>query len=169
MKTSRKKNMPYRRCVGIMLLNREGKVWVGRRVSKWHGDGSAALWQMPQGGIDNGEKPKFAALRELEEEVGTANAEVIGKTKDWLKYDLPDEAIGIALKGKYRGQQQKWFAMRFLGEDSEFNISPDGHQPEFDAWQWVPMNQLVALVVPFKRDVYEQVVEEFGDFAKQKV
>ena len=166
MKPSDIEKMTYRRCVGIMLLNREGKVWVGRRVSKWHGDGSATLWQMPQGGIDNGEKPKVAALRELKEETGTANAEIIGKTKDWLKYDLPVEAIGVALKGKYRGQMQKWFALRFLGEDSEINISPEGHRPEFDAWQWVPVTQLSALVVPFKRDVYCQVVNEFGHLAE---
>lgn len=154
--------MPYRPCVGIMLLNKRNQVWVGRRVSKWHGDGSAALWQMPQGGIDKGEKPKKAAFRELEEEVGTANAECIAKTKGWLRYDLPDEAIGTALKGKYRGQKQKWFALRFLGDDSEINIIPDDHDPEFDAWQWVPVSQLTALVVPFKRDVYAQVVEQFA-------
>ncbi len=157
-----RETMPYRPCVGIMLLNKRNQVWVGRRVSKWHGDGSAALWQMPQGGIDKGEKPKKAAFRELEEEVGTANAECIAKTKGWLRYDLPDEAIGTALKGKYRGQKQKWFALRFLGDDSEINIIPDDHDPEFDAWQWVPVSQLTALVVPFKRDVYAQVVEQFA-------
>ncbi len=160
------KKLPYRPCVGIMLLNRENKVWVGRRVSKWHGDGSAALWQMPQGGIDAGEKPKAAALRELYEEVGTSNAKIIGKTKDWLKYDLPDEAVGTALKGKYRGQKQKWFALRFLGKDSEFNITPEDHRPEFDAWQWVDMKQLPVLVVPFKRDVYEKLVSKFAHFAR---
>ena len=157
-----RKSLPYRPCVGIMLLNKHNLVWVGRRVSKWHGDGSAALWQMPQGGIDKGEKPKVAAFRELEEEVGTANAKYIAKTKGWLHYDLPDEAIGTALKGKYRGQKQKWFALRFKGDDSEINITPDGHEPEFDAWQWVPVTQLTALVVPFKRDVYAQVVEQFS-------
>ena len=167
-----RESLPYRPCVGIMVLNADGLVWAGRRVkgkdlnSAPESATTGGWWQMPQGGIDNGEKPKVAALRELKEETGTANAEIIGKTKDWLKYDLPVEAIGVALKGKYRGQMQKWFALRFLGEDSEINISPEGHRPEFDAWQWVPITQLSVLVVPFKRDVYCQVVNEFGHLAE---
>jgi putative (di)nucleoside polyphosphate hydrolase len=167
MKKNQPTDLPYRPCVGIMLLNKQGKVWVGRRVSKWHGDGSAALWQMPQGGIDDGEKPKMAAFRELEEETGTSNAKYLAKTTGWLTYNLPDQAIGSALKGRYRGQKQKWFALRFLGEDSEINILPEDHQPEFNAWQWIPMSQLTALVVPFKRDVYAEVVKQFSHLAKK--
>lgn len=160
-----RERLTYRPCVGIMLLNSDGLVWVGRRIAKWNGDHSAAKWQMPQGGIDDGEDPKTAALRELEEETGTSNGEIIGETEGWLTYDLPDELLGQALKGKYRGQIQKWFAVRFLGQDSEININPTDHKPEFDAWEWRKMEELPDLIVPFKRQIYEQVVAEFSHLA----
>ncbi len=156
-----REHMPYRACVGDMLLNRDGKVWIGRRISKWDGDKSAQLWQMPQGGIDKGELPEDAALRELQEETGASTGTVIGRTDDWLYYDLPDDALGIALKGRYRGQKQHWFAVRHEGSDDEFNISPDDHEPEFDQWRWEDIDKLPDLVVPFKRSVYEELVRLF--------
>ena len=156
-----REDMPYRACVGVMLLNPAGQVWIGRRIAKWSGDQSALLWQMPQGGIDDGETPEQAAIRELEEETGASKGTVIGRTQEWLYYDLPDEALGVALKGKYRGQKQHWFAIRFDGTDDDFNIAPTDHKPEFDAWRWEDMEVLPGLVVPFKRPVYEEVVRLF--------
>ncbi len=146
-----------------MLLNHENKVWIGRRIPKWEGDGKNSLWQMPQGGIDEGEEPAIAALRELKEETGTANAKIIYESQHWYSYDLPRHAlINTALKGKYRGQTQRWFLMRFTGSDDEFTLAPpDGELPEFDDWKWVDLSKLCDLVVPFKRDVYTQVVREF--------
>jgi putative (di)nucleoside polyphosphate hydrolase len=161
--------LSYRPCVGIMLLNRDGLVWVGHRISKWDKDASANMWQMPQGGIDEGESPRVAALRELEEEVGTASATIIAETDDWLTYDLPAEALGVALKGRYRGQKQKWFAMRFDGDDADIDIAPEaGAKPEFDRWKWVFIDELVDLVVPFKRGVYAQVVDAFRPHAASR-
>ncbi len=157
-----KKELPYRKCVGIFLLNDAGKVWVGRRVSKWDGDGSQNMWQMPQGGIDEGETPLEAALRELEEEIGTNEAQVLEEHSQWLKYNLPRDVLGTALGGKYQGQIQKWFAMRFLGEEGQIDISgKNGHEVEFDAWRWCDVDELTGLVVPFKRAVYERVVAQF--------
>ena len=145
-----------------MLLNSSGLVWVGRRIPKWEKDAASQMWQMPQGGIDKGEQPRDAAFRELEEETGTTKASLLAETDDWLTYDLPPEALGIALKGKYRGQKQKWFAMRFEGDDSEIDIAPEkGEKPEFDAWKWVAMSELPDLIIPFKRRVYLQVVDAF--------
>ncbi|MBM3503604.1 MAG: RNA pyrophosphohydrolase [Alphaproteobacteria bacterium] len=145
----------YRPCVGIMLINRHGLVFVGQRC-----DGPRGAWQMPQGGIDEGESPRAAAIRELREEVGTDNAEIIGESADWYRYDLPEELIGKVWRGRYRGQIQKWFAMRFLGQDSDIVI--DTHEPEFDAWQWVAVDDLPRLIVPFKREVYAALVQEFS-------
>ena len=163
--------LPYRPCVGIMLCNSEGMVWVGRRIAKPHDDhGAALVWQMPQGGIDKGETPEAAAYRELAEETGVRSANVIGESKGWLNYDLPDHLIGTALKGKFRGQTQKWFAMRFSGHEDEIDITGDGGEaPEFDQWRWVPLNEVTRLVVPFKRDVYVQVAAEFAALAVPKV
>ncbi len=158
------KDLPYRQCVGVMLLNEKNQVWIGRRVAKWKGDGSQKLWQMPQGGIDKGETPLIAAMRELEEEIGTNNAELIGEYPEWLNYDLPGALQGAALGGRYRGQTQKWFAMRYLGDDRQINIDGfNGHDVEFDQWRWGEIDEVVPLVVSFKRQVYEQVVTHFKD------
>ena len=156
-------DLPYRPCVGVTLINPDGLVWIGRRIPKWEKDGSDQLWQMPQGGIDEGESPREAAFRELGEEVGTENAEIVAESADWLTYDLPKEALGVALKGKYRGQKQKWFAMRFLGGDNDFDIAAkDGHKAEFDAWRWAPLEDLPNMVVPFKRAIYLALADEFS-------
>jgi len=158
-------DLPYRRCVGIVLFNNQGLVWAGRRLPNTESiQGNTKLWQMPQGGVDKGENLEKAARRELWEETGITSASLMGKTSSWLTYDLPDAMIGIGLKGKYRGQTQKWFAFKFDGEETEINIShpPDGSHPEFDAWEWKPLEEMPALIVPFKREVYERVVEEFA-------
>jgi len=153
--------LPYRRCVGMMVLNRGGQVFVGRRI---HFEANES-WQMPQGGIDDGEDLREAALRELAEETGITKVEVLAEAPGWFTYDLPAEALGIALKGKFRGQTQKWFALRFLGTERDINLAQ--HQPqEFDAFRWVPVDELVDLIVPFKRDVYRQVVEAFRHLAR---
>jgi putative (di)nucleoside polyphosphate hydrolase len=151
--------LPYRPCAGVMLINRAGLVWVGRRIDTPDG------WQLPQGGIDKGEAPHEAALRELAEEIGTTNAAIIGETQDWLTYDLPPELLGKAWKGRYRGQKQKWFACRFLGDDDEIDVHGVAH-PEFDAWRWVEAAALVDLIVPFKRGVYAALVAELGSLAR---
>lgn len=158
--------LPYRPCVGIALFNPKGLVWVGHRIPKWEKDSNVNLWQMPQGGIDQGESPEQAALRELEEETGTCNARILCECPDWLTYDLPQEALGIGLKGKYRGQRQRWFAMQFLGSDAEINIdTPFGGKAEFDAWEWVSLDEAVARIVAFKRPIYEEVARVFAEVA----
>jgi len=145
--------LPYRPCVGVMLINGEGRVFVGRRLD------TPSAWQMPQGGIDPGESPQVAALRELGEEIGTSAAEIIAETKEWLRYDLPAELVGKVWKGKYRGQEQKWVAARFTGTDRDIDLATE--HPEFDAWQWVDPEDLAGLIVSFKRPIYEAVVAEF--------
>lgn len=158
-------DLPYRPCVGIMVLNRAGLVWAGRRIPEGNSeyDGSPMLWQMPQGGIDDGEDPLTAAIRELYEETGMKSVSLLAEAGRWINYDLPRELIGIGLKGRYRGQTQRWFAFRFEGDESEIAIDPPpgGHVAEFDAWAWKPMRELPDLIVPFKRAVYDQVVAEF--------
>ncbi len=162
--------LPYRPCVGVMVLNRQGLVWAGRRITEGNSeyDGSPQLWQMPQGGIDKGEEPLPAAYRELYEETGMRSVTLLAEASDWINYDLPAHLIGIGLKGKYRGQTQRWFAFRFDGDESEIAINPPpgGHAPEFDAWEWKPMADLPSLIVPFKRAVYDQVVAEFRHLAE---
>jgi len=158
-------DLPYRPCVGMMVLNKDGLVWVGRRVdSPEEPEGRGHWWQMPQGGIDEGEEPREAALRELYEETNIRSVRVLAESREWLTYDLPEHLVGVAWKGRYRGQKQKWFAMRFTGEEDEIDIAhpAGGHAPEFDAWKWVPMAELPGLIVPFKRAVYEQLVAEFA-------
>lgn len=166
---TRAEDLPYRPCVGIMVLNRDGLVWAGRRIPEGNSeyDGSPQLWQMPQGGIDDGEKPLVAAIRELYEETGMKSVTLLAETRGWVNYDLPAHLIGIGLKGKYRGQTQKWFAFRFDGNESEIAINPPpgSHQAEFDAWEWKPMQELPGLIVPFKRGVYDQVIGEFAHLA----
>ena len=151
----------YRPCVGILLLNAAGLVWIGRRFDKANEEGKGLWWQMPQGGIDKGEEPRDAALRELAEETAITSAEVIAEAPRWYNYDLPDHLRGKSWNGKYRGQTQKWFALRFTGEDSEIDLAPPGHKQEFDAWRWAKMEDVAALVVAFKRPVYEQVIAAF--------
>lgn len=153
------KPLPYRSGVGIMLLNAENKVFAAKRI-----DTRAEAWQMPQGGIDEGENPETAAWREMLEEIGTNNAELIAESQGWYNYDLPEDIQPTIWGGKYRGQQQKWFVMRFLGQDSEINIETD--HPEFLEWKWVDMQSLPTLIVPFKRDLYQALVEEFGYLAE---
>ena len=148
-----------------MLLNQAGLVWIGRRFDKQNDEGKGRWWQMPQGGIDAGEDPKRSAFRELAEETAVTSAEVIAESSGWYSYDLPKQLIGKSWKGKYRGQTQKWFALRFLGEDKEVNLAPPGHKQEFDQWRWAPMDEVVELIVPFKRGVYERVVADFRHLA----
>ncbi|MGQ0673667.1 MAG: RNA pyrophosphohydrolase [Hyphomicrobium sp.] len=155
--------LPYRASAGILLINRDGRVWTGRRLPKWSGDGAGFIWQMPQGGIDPGESPERAAVRELEEETGIRSVDVVGELPRWLSYDLPADLVGVALKGRYRGQRQKWFAMRFWGDDSEIDIGPrNGKKAEFDRWAWRRAAEVPELIVPFKRAVYETVLTEFS-------
>lgn len=150
--------LPYRENVGVMLMNKVGNVFVGQRLDS---DPASPAWQMPQGGIDPGETPRDAALRELEEETGVSRAmvDVIAEGSDWVAYDLPRELIPQLWGGKYRGQKQKWFLMRFLGADSDVNIVTE--HPEFEKWQWMSPSDLVANIVPFKRAVYEAVLDQF--------
>ncbi len=166
-KSAKTLELPYRPCVGIMLLNAQGRVWVGRRTPKWLARRAAPIWQMPQGGIDPGESPARAAARDLEEETGITSAQIIGEIPDWLSYELPEELLGIALKGRYRGQRQRWFAMRFTGTDKEIDIGGRrGLRAEFNAWRWVDIDVLPSLIVPFKRETYRTVVREFEHFAR---
>ncbi|WP_159587560.1 RNA pyrophosphohydrolase [Chelativorans xinjiangense] len=158
-------DLPYRPCVGIMVLNAAGAVWAGRRLVEPRDelDGATMLWQMPQGGIDADEDPLKAARRELYEETGIRSVSLLAEAPSWITYDLPEHLVGVALKGRFRGQKQKWFAFRFEGEESEIAINPPpgGHAAEFDAWAWKPMEELPRLIVPFKRQVYEDVVAAF--------
>lgn len=148
-------SLPYRPCVGMMILNAENQVFVARRI-----DTLVEAWQMPQGGIDEGESPRAAVLREMQEEIGTNKAEIIAESRDWLSYDLPEHLVPQLWGGKYRGQKQKWFALRFTGTDRDVNIATK--HPEFSQWKWVEPVQVPDLIVPFKRALYQSVVEEFS-------
>jgi putative (di)nucleoside polyphosphate hydrolase len=151
-------DLPYRPCVGIMLFNADGEVFVGNRL-----DQTVESWQMPQGGIDKGETPKEAVLRELKEEIGTRKAEIIAEMDDWVTYDLPEHLVGIAFHGKYKGQRQKWFALRFTGKESDIDLT--AHDPEFSSYRWVSLEELPDLIVPFKRETYRSVISALGKYA----
>jgi putative (di)nucleoside polyphosphate hydrolase len=160
-------DLPYRPCVGVMVLNRAGLVFVGRRIDGPEHTDPTHVWQLPQGGVDPGEDTWDAARRELHEETNIRSVKKLGEIPEWLSYDIPRELVGEAWNGKYRGQKQKWYALRFTGDDAEIDIAhpAGGHEPEFIAWRWEPMENLPMLVVPFKRPVYERVVEEFARLA----
>ncbi|WP_336278891.1 RNA pyrophosphohydrolase [Bartonella sp. CB175] len=159
------KNLPYRKSVGILVFNCEGKVWVGRRLRTCAHVGSrmSDRWQLPQGGIDEDEKPLDAARRELYEETGIRSVKLIKEAKDWFHYDFPQELVGYVLNNKYRGQMQKWFAFQFTGEISEISINPppDGNTAEFDQWKWTDLEILPSIIISFKKQVYMKVVNEF--------
>jgi putative (di)nucleoside polyphosphate hydrolase len=150
--------LPYRAGIGLMLFNRAGHVFVARRI-----DMQSNAWQMPQGGIDAGETPRAAALRELKEEVGTDKAKIVAESRGWYRYDLPPELQGWVWGGRYRGQRQRWFALRFYGGDDDIDIHTK--HAEFSAWRWTPIATLPRLIVPFKRDLYVALIDEFGHLA----
>jgi len=157
-------DLPYRPNVGAVLFNHKGLVLVARRADLPNAEAPAGGWQLPQGGIDEQEDPRQAILRELAEEIGTDRAEIMDEHDEWLTYDLPAELVGIALKGRFRGQRQRWFALRFLGEDSDIRLDLDPH-PEFDAWRWARLEELPDLAVAWKRPIYEALVLSFARFA----
>jgi putative (di)nucleoside polyphosphate hydrolase len=159
-------DLPYRPCVGLMVLNRAGHAFIGRRLGGAEHVDETHTWQMPQGGIDKGEEAYPAALRELYEETNIRSVEKLGEIKEWLTYDIPRAIGSKAWTGKYRGQTQKWFALRFTGNEREIDVKnpADGHKPEFLEWRWEPAANLPDLIIPFKRNVYERVVKEFSKF-----
>ena len=163
-----RQTLPYRDCVGIAVFNAGGEVLIGRRMPEGDPEDSSVFgspWQMPQGGIDKGESPLEAAQRELYEETSIRSARLLDEAPDWIYYDLPEAALGIALRGRYRGQRQRWFALAFIGEESEIDVTAPGggaFKAEFDQWRWAPLESLPELVVPFKRTAYDQVVAAFG-------
>lgn len=165
-------DLPYRSCVGVMLLNRDGLVFIGRRKTKSGIEhvANGYAWQMPQGGIDPGENPYAAAVREMYEETSVRSATLLAEAPDWYSYDLPSMVAGRAWRGRYRGQKQRWFAFRFDGDEAEINILKPGgghHKSEFDEWRWEEMHRLPDLIIPFKRPVYENVVTAFRHLAPE--
>lgn len=154
--------LPYRPNVGAVLFNADGLTFIGRRADQPDRPGA---WQWPQGGIDEGEDPRGAVLRELREEIGTDRAEIVGEHPEWLTYDLPAELLATLWGGRYRGQRQAWFALRFLGTDADIDIAADAH-PEFVDWRWAPLAEVPALAVPFKRPIYNVLVRGFARFAE---
>jgi putative (di)nucleoside polyphosphate hydrolase len=157
-------DLPYRDCVGAVLFNPVGLVLVARRADLPNAEGAAGGWQLPQGGMDPGEDPQVAVFRELAEEIGTGHAEVLAEHPEWLSYDLPPELLGKAFGGRYRGQRQRWFALRFLGRDADIRLDLDPH-PEFDAWRWARLAELPDLAVGFKRGIYTVLARDFARFA----
>ncbi|WP_436643960.1 RNA pyrophosphohydrolase [Microbaculum sp. FT89] len=162
--------LPYRPCVGALVVNGDGLVFIGHRADgPEEPEGPGTWWQMPQGGIDDGEDPLEAVYRELYEETSIRSVHLVAESRDWIRYDLPPDLVGKAWKGRYRGQTQKWYLLRFTGEETEIDIlTPGGghHKAEFNAWKWAPLEALTELVVPFKRDVYRRIVAEFADALK---
>ena len=154
-------SLPYRPCAGITVFNRAGLVFVGRRSGGVEHVDAMHVWQMPQGGLDRGEDPYAGALRELYEETNISSVDKIGEIKEWIAYDIPREIVGEAWGGKYRGQKQKWLAFRFTGDESEIDLERHA-EIEFDAWRWGRLDEAPALIVPFKRAAYEQVVQAFA-------
>ncbi|WP_203071903.1 RNA pyrophosphohydrolase [Falsiroseomonas ponticola] len=157
--------LPYRPNVGAVLFNRDGLVLVARRADMPNAEGSSGGWQLPQGGVDEGEDLRVAVLRELAEEIGTGKAEIIAEHPEWLTYDFPPELQRMRMAQKYRGQRQRWFALRFTGADSDIRLDADPH-PEFDAWRWARIEELPDLAVSFKRAIYEELVRAFGPLAR---
>lgn len=151
--------LPYRPCVGIMLINSDGLIFAAQRL-----DFQSDAWQMPQGGVDKGEAPRAAALRELGEETGVPPeaVEILDQTQNWIPYDLPHDLVPKLWNGRYRGQEQLWFAMRLTGDESLINIETE--EPEFSQWQWMQADDLIAKIVPFKAHIYQQVVTEFREY-----
>ena len=156
--------LPYRPNVGAVLFNAKGLILVARRADMPNAEGAPGGWQLPQGGLDAGEDPAVAVFRELEEEIGTANATILAEHPEWLDYDLPPDLIGKALGGRYRGQTQKWFALRFQGMDTDIRLDLDPH-PEFDAWRWARLAELPGMAVSFKRDIYVRLAADFLEFS----
>jgi putative (di)nucleoside polyphosphate hydrolase len=152
-------SLPYRLGVGMMILNKQNQVFVGKRV-----DAKVEAWQMPQGGIDIGETPSRAALREMEEEVGSSKGDILSESKNWYSYDLPKFLIPKLWNGQYKGQKQKWFLIKFTGEDGDINVETD--HPEFEDWRWVDLVELPEIIIPFKRKLYEAVMAEFKPLLK---
>ena len=151
--------LPYRPCVGVMLINPQGLIFAAQRI-----DSQMPAWQMPQGGIDAGENPGLAALRELEEEISVPPALVapLAESQDWLNYDLPHDLVPRIWKGRFRGQKQRWFLMRYLGQDDQINLATA--HPEFSEWRWIGAQDMLDSIVPFKRATYAQVIDEFRDW-----
>ena len=163
----RYEDLPYRTCVGVMLLNAAGLVFIGRRTGGIEHVDESHVWQMPQGGVDPGEDTWEAAKRELYEETSVRSIEKLGEVGDWLIYDIPRTVAGRAWKGRYRGQRQKWYAARFTGKEAEINVANPGggHKPEFEAWRWERLEATPGLIIPFKRGVYDRVVAAFAPYA----
>jgi putative (di)nucleoside polyphosphate hydrolase len=164
----RYEDLPYRPCAGLCVINRKGLVFVGRRSDGVEHIDATHHWQMPQGGIDEGEKPYPAALRELYEETNIRSIEKLGEIRGWVAYDIPKKIASQAWKGRYRGQKQKWYALRFTGKDKEIDVlnPAGGHEPEFTEWRWERIENLPDLVIPFKRETYERVVKAFSKFTR---
>lgn len=175
MTTSRpdREALPYRDCVGVAVFNAHGNVFLGRRRIEGDPDQSAthgSAWQLPQGGIDKGEDPLRAALRELYEETSITSVSLLAEAPEWIYYDLPEDLLGKAWKGKYRGQRQRWFAFAFTGPDSEIEVENPGggkFEAEFDGWRWEKLSRTPSLIVPFKRPAYEKVAAAFADIPQR--
>jgi putative (di)nucleoside polyphosphate hydrolase len=169
LRMPRFEDLPYRPCVGMAVFNRDGLVFIGRRINGPEHTDDVHSWQMPQGGINPGEDPYRTALRELYEETSIRTVEKLGEIPEWLIYDIPPEIAGNSWRGQYRGQKLKWHALRFTGDDSEIDVAHAGggtHKPEFASWRWERLEKTPELVVPFKRPIYERVVKEFANYAR---